>query len=144
MDVASDGSASPHRAIDLLPIDLLGICCGGARRSKQDSHYCEATHVIPPSRVQHPGNNFPRCFRFRLLKNSSASGALPSEATRERHAIGPLALNHRKLSHSLFPFTHVQAIKPDMMIATPGIERVINDHPVPKHLVIIGEIGREA
>jgi hypothetical protein len=28
--------------------------------------------------------------------------------------------------------------------STPGIEGVVNDHPVTKHLVVIGEHGREA
>src|SRR5262245_35545176 len=57
--------------------------------------------------------------------------------------IGSLALNDRKLSHPFASFVPCVCRRSSLTIATPGVERVVDDHPVPEHLVIVGKIGRE-
>ncbi len=59
--------------------------------------------------------------------------------------LGSLALNDRKLSHSLISSMSMSCVSGGQAstIATPGVERVIDDHPMPEHLVVVGEIGRE-
>src|SRR5262249_57663751 len=57
--------------------------------------------------------------------------------------IGSLALNDRKLSHPFVSFVPCVCHRSCLTIATPGVERVVDDHPMPEHLVIVGKIGRE-